>query len=123
MYDFYLKILDILMAIAEHYNKINYFYYRLIFRGTDSIEDFYLTEINVGLWILILFSIGVCFALIFIPLSDSNMEMRKQRKRIKAIMPLGIILAPTPAILVFIWEIISVVKWIIRKIKQILNKY
>ena len=117
MYDFYLRVLDFLMMIVHHYNRIHYFLYKILFRGYIKLDDFYFTEINVGFWILTLFSVGVCFAMIFVPLKDATFIERRNRKRVKMIMPIGVIISPIPGVLVFMAEIYVVVRWIYRKLK------
>lgn len=121
MYDFYLQVLDVLMAIVHHYNRIHFFLYKIIFRGDIKLEDFYFTSYNVGFWILTAFSVGVCFAMIFIPLKEATFIQRRSRKRLKMIMPIGIAISPVPAVMVFIAEIYIVIQWIIRRVKYIFN--
>ncbi len=120
MFEFYMKIVNGLVAITDHYNGIHHWIYRVFFRGVEPIEDFYLTDLNVGLWLVTAFSIAICFAMLFIPLKNASITQRPVRRRIKMLMPLGIILSPLPLILMFLYELFLGVRGIYYLIKRII---
>jgi len=119
MYEFYLKIVDVLVAITDYYNGIHYLIYKVFFRGVEPLENFYLTEVNVGLWILTMFSIVFCFAMIFIPLKNASITQRPVRRKIKMAMPFGILLSPLPIIVMFFFELYVSIGWSYRMIQRI----
>ena len=98
MYENFLKFVHVLQIIVNYYNRIHYFYYSVIFRGKDSFAEFELSGFNVAAWLATIFSIVICLSLIFIPLRQVSPGMRKDRKKIKWLAPIGILISPTPLI-------------------------
>ena len=121
IFELYMKVVGVLHSILEYYNKINYFIYKILMRGDLSLEKFYLSEENVGLWILIAFSIVICFSLLFIPFKGVSGKQRKERIWIRRIVPVGIILAPFPMIIYLTIFIGYVLRRILKFVYKILS--
>ncbi len=116
IFEVYMKFVGFLQAILEHYTRIHYFIYKFMMRGDLSLKKFYLSDENVGLWILTAFSIVICFSLIFIPLKGTSGRQRKERLWIRRIVPFGIVLAPFPMVIYFVIGISYIGNRILRLI-------
>ncbi len=113
-FEIFMKFIGVLEVIVAHYNRVHYFIYKYLMDGELSLEDFYITHENVGLWYLTLLSVVICFSLIFIPISSVESQLRKERIRIRRIVPFGVVFAPFPMLIYFAIASLYVIEEIMK---------
>lgn len=123
MFEIYLWLVDRLVDVVRHYNRIHYFYYSIFVRDRVPFEEFDLNPVNVFLYIVSFASIAMCIGLLFIPIKGTSGNLRRERIWIRRLAPIGIILSPTPMMLWAGYQIYLMGTGLKRFIQRIIHEY